>query len=509
MQYCKNIYSYLSKKYPNRNIYVISDHHFYHSNIINYIRENFSTLSDMHNHIIESHNSVVNPDDIVIFLGDFSFKKSYIKEINKRLNGHKYLLLGNHDQNNLLNNFKEIGFEDCFINPVRIDDKYLSHEPLIKEEATTINLSILIKEFINYGSYNYHGHIHETTDFGSSYINTCCEVIDYKPIFIGKTGNYIENTNLFINSAKFNEALNFANEKGINKNYLIIDYIYTSLLALTNANRDRLFSCGSFPMLKKYGYISNISDLDMILINDDNLTKAKNKKYLKQIVDIVYDYLLKIDDVDISFYKRMSNIIIVQFLYKSLLERNYNGYYDINLVDLNTYKESDFIEFTDSTYLEKILKKSGYDFSQDYSLPKFTAKFLNVNGDLANLTLQLLFQSLDNNKEQSIIKKIKYIYNNYGNEMQEDKFDNLVSRFFIKNILFFRTTRRLSDFTLIKSTDYRKKEVISKLPINYFKILDSLLFDTNSEFSNIYNEVVNIPFNSLEKECKQLIKTLK
>ena len=262
-------------------------------------------------------------------------------------------------------------------------------------------------------------------------------------------------------------------------------------------------------MLKKYGYISNISDLDMILINDDNLTKAKNKKYLKQIVDIVYDYLLKIDDVDISFYKRMSNIIIVQFLYKSLLERNYNGYYDINLVDLNTYKESDFIEFTDSTYLEKILKKSGYDFSQDYSLPKFTAKFLNVNGDLANLTLQLLFQSLDNNKEQSIIKKIKYIYNNYGNEMQEDKFDNLVSRFFIKNILFFRTTRRLSDFTLIKSTDYRKKEVISKLPINYFKILDSLLFDTNSEFSNIYNEVVNIPFNSLEKECKQLIKTLK
>ena len=108
MQYCKNIYSYLSKKYPNRNIYVISDQHFYHSNIIDYIRENFSTLSDMHNHIIELHNSVVNPDDIVIFLGDFSFKKSYIKEINKRLNGHKYLLLGNHDQNNLLNNFNMI-----------------------------------------------------------------------------------------------------------------------------------------------------------------------------------------------------------------------------------------------------------------------------------------------------------------------------------------------------------------------------------------------------------------
>ena len=56
----------------------------------------------------------------------------------------------------------------------------------------------------------------------------------------------------------------------------------------------------------------------------------------------------------------------------------------------------------------------------------------------------MLFQSLDNNKEQSIIKKIKYIYNDYGNEMQEDKFDNLVSRFFIKNILFFRTTRRLT-----------------------------------------------------------------
>ena len=78
MQYCKNIYNYLSKKYPDRNIYVISDHHFYHSNIIKYTRDNFKTLEDMHENIIKSHNSIINPDDIVIFLGDFSFKKSSI-----------------------------------------------------------------------------------------------------------------------------------------------------------------------------------------------------------------------------------------------------------------------------------------------------------------------------------------------------------------------------------------------------------------------------------------------
>ena len=64
ISFCQDIYPMLCKKFPNRKIYLISDHHFYHDKIIKYSRNQY---------IIDSHNEIVNEDDIVIFLGDFCF----------------------------------------------------------------------------------------------------------------------------------------------------------------------------------------------------------------------------------------------------------------------------------------------------------------------------------------------------------------------------------------------------------------------------------------------------
>lgn len=89
--FCNDIYEMLSRRHPNSQIFVIGDEHFYHANIINYTRSQFMDALDMNETIIRKHNEVVGPDDIVIFLGDFAFKKAHIKELNQRLNGHKYL----------------------------------------------------------------------------------------------------------------------------------------------------------------------------------------------------------------------------------------------------------------------------------------------------------------------------------------------------------------------------------------------------------------------------------
>ena len=49
--------------------------------------------------LIQNWNSVVKPDDIVFDLGDFAFATNgRWQELFNQLNGHHYLILGNHDR---------------------------------------------------------------------------------------------------------------------------------------------------------------------------------------------------------------------------------------------------------------------------------------------------------------------------------------------------------------------------------------------------------------------------
>jgi len=79
--------------------FFIGDLHFGHSNIIKFepVFRNFSSIQEHDRQLIENWNGVVTPSDIVFCLGDFSMsaKDIYIAGI---LNGHKRLVLGNHDK---------------------------------------------------------------------------------------------------------------------------------------------------------------------------------------------------------------------------------------------------------------------------------------------------------------------------------------------------------------------------------------------------------------------------
>lgn len=80
-------------------IYVTSDLHFGHTNIIKYAHRPFKSVEEMDNTLIENWNSVVTEDDQVFVLGDFSMR-TRIEEVQaylSRLNGRIVLLKGNHD----------------------------------------------------------------------------------------------------------------------------------------------------------------------------------------------------------------------------------------------------------------------------------------------------------------------------------------------------------------------------------------------------------------------------
>lgn len=74
-------------------IYIISDTHFSHNNIIRYCDRPFTNIQDMNKHIVEKWNSVVKPNDIVLHLGDVGFGlKEQLTPLITSLNGNKILI---------------------------------------------------------------------------------------------------------------------------------------------------------------------------------------------------------------------------------------------------------------------------------------------------------------------------------------------------------------------------------------------------------------------------------
>lgn len=62
-----------------------------------YCSRPFATVEDMNDEMVKRWNSVVRPDDIVYYLGDFSLAKRPVEYFAPLLHGEKHLIMGNHD----------------------------------------------------------------------------------------------------------------------------------------------------------------------------------------------------------------------------------------------------------------------------------------------------------------------------------------------------------------------------------------------------------------------------
>ena len=82
-------------------IFLTSDQHFGHANIIKYCKRPFDSVNEMDEHIIAVFNEHVGPKDETYHLGDFTFRRH--RDYLKRLNGRHYLIIGNHDNRSAAN----------------------------------------------------------------------------------------------------------------------------------------------------------------------------------------------------------------------------------------------------------------------------------------------------------------------------------------------------------------------------------------------------------------------
>lgn len=100
-------------------IYLTSDTHFHHKNILNFESRPYETVEEMTESMIEKWNDQITDKDIVYHLGDLCLgNQEQTIEILKRLKGKIILIKGNHDfskhykkinQLELLHEYHEVG----------------------------------------------------------------------------------------------------------------------------------------------------------------------------------------------------------------------------------------------------------------------------------------------------------------------------------------------------------------------------------------------------------------
>lgn len=162
------------------NIFISSDYHFNHLNVIKYCNRPFKSVEEMNETIIKNYNQMVKKDDICYNLGDFIFVggvqagKSKPNEFLHKLNGRHFLIRGNHCRNNGVADF----IDSATANKCGIKWQ-LVHDPMNASTSYDVNLV---------------GHVHNIFKFvelkeknkKSLIINCGVDVWDFRPVSLTK-----------------------------------------------------------------------------------------------------------------------------------------------------------------------------------------------------------------------------------------------------------------------------------------------------------------------------------
>ena len=174
-------------------IWVTSDHHFGHCNIIKYGNRPFKDVHEMDETMIDLWNQNVKSNDHVYHLGDVTMARCGKQQSDPfvrlilRLKGHKRLLLGNHDHFPV-EIYREAGFEKVRGTGRWFEGLLLSHYPVHPGSLGTARANV-------------HGHVHQNPSPApvqwtpksniQPYINVSVEVTEYRPITLGEINTRI------------------------------------------------------------------------------------------------------------------------------------------------------------------------------------------------------------------------------------------------------------------------------------------------------------------------------
>lgn len=151
-------------------IWVTSDHHFNHRAVLDFCNRPWRDVRAMRKGLIRAHNELVEPGDTVYILGDFSFgSRKHNEEILAQMNGLKYLVRGNHDDQRVT---KAVGWAAVFKSvTVRRQGVtvHMSHHPPTSPDLSPDRLYL-------------HGHLHRDTIGALPILDVGVDANDMRPV---------------------------------------------------------------------------------------------------------------------------------------------------------------------------------------------------------------------------------------------------------------------------------------------------------------------------------------
>ena len=169
-----------TKPPPSRNVFIVSDTHFGHPNIVKFTANGeklrpFENFQEHDEALVANWNSVVKHYDKVYHLGDVCMGKKSLS-ILERLNGKKVLIRGNHDIFDLKEYSKYFyDIRSCHV----LNGCLFTHIP--------VHASCLEKFGCNVHGHTHANHVKKVSDIGGlekdpSYLNVCVEHTNYTPL---------------------------------------------------------------------------------------------------------------------------------------------------------------------------------------------------------------------------------------------------------------------------------------------------------------------------------------
>lgn len=183
-------------------LYLTSDTHFGHRNIIGYCNRPYTDVEQMNEDLVERWNDTVRPTDEIWHLGDVAMGKlDQTMQAVRRLHGRKYLVPGNHDRcwagltrgHEWTEFYRDLGFSVLpgqttlqvgnvkalvchfpYRDPGLVQEKYAQHRP------------------VDQGQWLLHGHVHDLWQQRGRIINVGIDVWDRRPVALERIKSLLE-----------------------------------------------------------------------------------------------------------------------------------------------------------------------------------------------------------------------------------------------------------------------------------------------------------------------------
>ena len=165
-----------ARQIDGERVWIWSDLHFGHDNIIRYANRPFRDADEMDAALYANWQATVGAEDTLLFVGDVAMRQAVAPHTWQRIRAapgkSKRLVFGNHDLTGS-GDLRVDGFDDiCAVACIDGDPPLLlTHVPLAEVPAGCVNV---------------HGHTHNEAPRYTPHINVSVEQIGYRPLALSK-----------------------------------------------------------------------------------------------------------------------------------------------------------------------------------------------------------------------------------------------------------------------------------------------------------------------------------